>query len=319
MQLTLQVTAGPHAGRKVYIKSGQIVRIGRTEWADVSFPGDAELADVHFAVQCQLAGARVRKLVLDRALAVNSQDVMDAVLQAGDTIQAGQTAFSVLFDGFGGAPRTGAAAAAAGTVAAGAAVAAAAAPSDAGPREPNAAEIAATLQMAEEHQQLAGQVASGPEFVALLAEKGHFPQAVRVQSHLLPRRLAVWWGLVCLRELAGAPLSNAEENARAAAEEWTVDPSESRRRRCEALAAKTKYDGPGSWLAMAAFWSGGSIVPPEVGDVPPDEKLTGQAVTSSLMIAAVMHEPTKAKVRYRAFLATAPDVASGKLPIPENK
>ena len=44
MQLTLQITAGPHAGRKVLLRSGQIARIGRTEWADFSFPRDADLA-----------------------------------------------------------------------------------------------------------------------------------------------------------------------------------------------------------------------------------------------------------------------------------
>ena len=68
---------------------------------------------------------------------------------------------------------------------------------------------------------------------------------------------------------------------------------------------------------MAAFWSGGSIVPAELNAVPPDDKLTGQAVTSSLMIAAVSGDPTKAKERYRSFLAKAPDIASGKIPLPE--
>src|SRR6185295_9806081 len=99
MQLTLQITTGPHAGRKVLLRSGQVARVGRTEWADFSFPGDADLADVHFAVQCQLSGARLRKLAADRPLAVNAQEVSEAELQPGDIIQAGQTSFQVAFDG----------------------------------------------------------------------------------------------------------------------------------------------------------------------------------------------------------------------------
>ena len=83
MQLTLQITTGPHAGRKVLLRSGQVARIGRTEWADFSFPRDADLADVHFAVQCQLHGARLRKLAPDRTLSVNSQEVTEAELQVG--------------------------------------------------------------------------------------------------------------------------------------------------------------------------------------------------------------------------------------------
>ena len=82
---------------------------------------------------------------------------------------------------------------------------------------------------------------------------------------------------------------------------------------------KTKFDGPGSWLAMAAFWSSGSIAPEEMGEVAPDEKLTGQAIASSLMIAAVSGDATQAKPRYRGFLAQAPEVASGKIPLPESK
>src|SRR6187549_1232845 len=99
MQIRLQVTDGPEAGRKVLLRSGQVARIGRTEWADFSFPRDADLADVHFAVQCQLHGARLRKLAPDRNLSVNSQEVNEVELQPGDTIQAGQSAFVVGFDG----------------------------------------------------------------------------------------------------------------------------------------------------------------------------------------------------------------------------
>ena len=70
---------------------------------------------------------------------------------------------------------------------------------------------------------------------------------------------------------------------------------------------------------MAAFWSGGSIAPEEMGEVAPDEKLTGQAIASSLMIAAVSGDATKSKERYKGFLAQAPDVASGKIPLPASQ
>jgi len=98
------------------------------------------------------------------------------------------------------------------------------------------------------------------------------------------------------------------------------EPNDGHRRRCESAAGKTKFDGPGSWLAMAAFWSGSNIAPEDfAAEVKPDEKLTGQAIASSLMIAAVWGDATKAKERYRTFLAKAPDVASGKIPLPEKQ
>jgi hypothetical protein len=321
MQLTLQATTGPHAGRKVLLRSGQVARVGRTEWADFSFPRDSELADVHFAVQCQLHGARLRKLAADKPLVVNSTEVTETDLHPGDTIQAGQTAFLVAFDGqtsaSGNRPAAGGAAvaAAAGTAAAATAEAASAESS----QEPTARQIAEHLQMSDDAIAVAASVKSGPELVTALAAKGELAKAVRVQAHLLPKQHAVWWGLLCVEQACGDAFPPAEADAKDAARAWVEDPSESRRRGCESAAGMTKLDGPAGWLAMAAFWSGGSIVPAEMNAVPPDERLTGQAVTNSLMIAAVSGDPTKAKDRYRVFLAKAQDVAGGAIPLPEKQ
>src|SRR5262245_46855127 len=169
MQLTLQITAGPHAGHKVLIRSGQVARVGRTEWADFSFPKDAALADVHFAVQCQLQTAKVRKLA-DKPLAVNAKDVAaEAELQSADTSQAGQSSFVVLFDG----QSKSADAKIGATIAGGAFVAAAVAPlADDKPKEPTAEQIAEQLQMSDDVKEVAADVKTGPELVARLAAKG---------------------------------------------------------------------------------------------------------------------------------------------------
>jgi uncharacterized protein DUF6931/type III secretion system (T3SS) inner membrane Yop/YscD-like protein len=320
MQLTLQITTGPHAGRKVLLRSGQVARVGRTEWADFSFPGDTELADVHFAVQCQLSGARLRKLAADRPLAVNSEEVSEAELKPGDVIHAGQSSFQVAFDGQTSLAQdkrilTGtAAAAAAGAVAGGAA---AAKPTD--DKQPTAKEIAEYLEQGDDVLAVAATVKTGPELVAALATSGEFAHAVRVQAHLLPKRHCVWWGLLCVEEVCGDGLTLADAAAKGSARTWVEDPSESHRRQCDAAAGKTKLDGPGSWLAMAAVWSGGSLMPPEMAPVAPDERLTGQAVTNGLMIAAVTGDATKGKARYRTFLSKAPAVASGQIPLPDKK
>lgn len=318
MQLTLQITTGPHAGRKVLLRSGQVARIGRTEWADFSFPKDADLADVHFAVQCQLHAAKIRKLTADKPLTVNTKDVAsEADLQSGDTIQAGQSAFVVLFDGQ--AKPTGASTTATLTTIAGGAFVAgglAAAAADDKPKEPSALEIAETLQMSDDVKEVATSVKTGPELVARLAAKGQFAKAVRVQAHLLPKRHAVWWGIICVEPLI-EKLVPPELTAYQAARTWVEEPTETHRRRCEAAAGRTKYEEPGSWLSMAAFWSGDSLTPADMPAVEPDQKLTGQAVTSSLMIASVFGEATQGKQRYQEFLAKAPKVASGEIPIPE--
>jgi hypothetical protein len=316
MQLLLKVTAGPHTGQKVLLRSGQVARVGRTEWADFSFPRDGQLADVHFAVRCDLNSAQVRSLAVDVPLLVNEQQVREAALQAGDTIKAGKSTFVVAFDGQ-EAAKTMSAAAGLGGAEAGVATGDG---QPAGPgkkAEPTALEIAEELELAGEPAAIAKTVATGPDLVAALAAAEMFAKAVRVQAHILPKRHAVWWGVNAVRELALADFPPTETAAVDAAAEWVIDPSESRRRDAEAAAGATKYSGPGSWLAMAAFWSGGSLAAPHLPEVPPDDKLTGQGVTNSLMIAATYQAPLLAKSRYRAMLATAVKVASGEIPIPE--
>jgi hypothetical protein len=321
MQLTLQATTGPHTGRKVLLRSGQIARIGRTEWADFSFPRDSELAEVHFAVQCQLHGARVRKLAADKPLAVNAKDVTEAELVSGDTINAGQTNFLVTLDGQASGSASAAQAGAATATLAGSASGGNQPSTDekAAKREPTALEIAEQLQMSDEVKALAATLKTGPELVVALAKQKQFAKAVRVQAHLLLKTECVWWGWLCVEQAGGSKLAAPEATAHQAARAWIEDPTEINRRQCESDAAKTKYDGAGSWLAMGAFWSGGSLAPADVPDVVPDDKLTGQAVTSSLMIAAVSGPANQIEERYRKFLATALEVAAGKPPLPKKR
>ncbi|MDX1944390.1 MAG: FHA domain-containing protein [Pirellulaceae bacterium] len=314
MQIRLLVTAGPETGRKVLLRSGQVARIGRTEWADFSFPADAGLADVHFAVQCQPSGARVRLLAAEKQLKINDQPATEADLAHGDRISAGGTTFTIQYEGY-----TEPLAAAAAATLVGAAVVAAPAPATpAPPPEPTAAEIAKYLQLSDDAVAIAEPLQTGPELVAALTAQKKFVPAIRVQAHILPKRHAVWWGCSCVQEVCQGKLPPAEQAAADAAEQWVRDPSESRRRACEDAAEATAYDQPGSWLATAAFWSEGSLGPPEIDPIPPDERLTGQALTSALMIAAVHLDPLHDEARYQAFLKKAQQVASGAIPLPKD-
>lgn len=318
MQIRLQITAGPETGRKVSLKSGQVARIGRTEWADFSFPGDAALAEVHFAVQCVAQGARIRLLAADQKLQVNDQPVTEADLKHGDRIQAGESTFTVQYDGH-AEPLTASATVVVGGAVAASAAAVVAAPAPEPPKEPTAAEIAEYLQLSEEVKGVAKTVKTGPELVAALAAKRKYVPAIRVQAHLLPKRHGVWWGFLCVQEVFQGKLPAKEQAAADAAEKWVRDPSEVRRYECESAAEATTYDLSGSWVATAAFWSGGSLTAPDQPEVPPDERLTGQALTSALMIAAVHQDPGQDEDRYKSFLKKAQQVASGAIPLPEDR
>ena len=63
------------------------------------------------------------------------------------------------------------------------------------------------------------------------------------------------------------------------------EPEEPRRRKV--LSAGTIGDpkSPATWVALAAGWSGGSVVPEEMGYAPADPEQTAKAVRVALFIA----------------------------------
>jgi hypothetical protein len=66
-----------------------------------------------------------------------------------------------------------------------------------------------------------------------------------------------------------------------------------------------------AWAAVAAFWSGGSIGPETVADIPPGEQLCGVAVASSVTLSVTRQAPEKAREKYLRSLVSAYDIAQG--------
>ncbi|HVS36023.1 MAG TPA: hypothetical protein VMS17_10625 [Gemmataceae bacterium] len=148
-------------------------------------------------------------------------------------------------------------------------------------------------------------------FLDVLIEKQQFPDAVRFLAHALPKREAVWWACLCARQAYGASPPAPMGPALTAAEKWVSDPSEPNRRAAHTAAEAAGMGAPAGCAAMAAFFSGGSLAPPNAPAVPPGEHLTAHAAAGAVMLAAVMTEPQKAPEKYRKFFALGIDVGNG--------
>ncbi len=92
MRIVLQVKP---AGRKTWLSQGQTVRVGRTDEADFVVPDDPQLAPAHFALRCEASECYVEDLDSGTGTRVNGEGVVDAVLNDGDLIEAGETTFVV--------------------------------------------------------------------------------------------------------------------------------------------------------------------------------------------------------------------------------
>ena len=148
---------------------------------------------------------------------------------------------------------------------------------------------------------------------ALIAERLH-ADAVVFLAHALPKREAVWWACLCAEQVLGPEPPPATASALKAARAWVIDPTEESRRAALPAAEAADLGTPAGCAALAAYFSGGSLAPPDLQAVPPGEHLTGKMVASSLSLAAVIKEPEKSSEKYASFLELGLEAAEGRQP-----
>lgn len=294
MPVTLQVTNGPFAGKRIFVARGQIAKIGRTEWADISFPADSAMADIHFEVHADAPSCSLRDTSGGIGTLVNGAPATDVTLHSGDTVSAGQTSFSVMVDG------EAVPAATASKASTPVSAAPAAEPEPTGPQ--TAMDYCRPLKMSDAAKELLTEDLTPEDYLSLVIEKELYPDALRFLAFWLPRPVAVGWACDCVEQLLSGTLKATDEAALKAARVWSKEPNQSNCRLAEKSATETGYNGPSCWLALAAFWSGDSLAPSDLQAVPPSEGLTAEAITGALMMAATQNFPTKAIDRYREFL-----------------
>lgn len=137
--------------------------------------------------------------------------------------------------------------------------------------------------------------------------------AIRVLPHLLPKRRSIWWGALCVWQAHREQASEASLSALQAVLAWITHPSEAHRRACEAAAQQAEVQTSAGCLAMAAFWSTGSMSYPGLPSVAPPAALTARAVAGAVLLAAAEHRPQQFYENYDEFLSIGELVAHGRL------
>jgi pSer/pThr/pTyr-binding forkhead associated (FHA) protein len=98
MVVILEAVSGPILGRRIEVRGGSIVRIGRTGKADYAISEDGYLSGLHFAVECDGTQCRVRDLGSSNGTFVNGSRVTEQILQDGDSVVAGGSTFVIHVD-----------------------------------------------------------------------------------------------------------------------------------------------------------------------------------------------------------------------------
>jgi hypothetical protein len=98
MVIILEATAGPIAGRRIEVRAGAVLRIGRTAKSDYAIGEDSYLSSEHFAVEYDGAACRVRDLESSNGTFVNGGRVTEKIVRDGDSLVAGGSTFTIHVD-----------------------------------------------------------------------------------------------------------------------------------------------------------------------------------------------------------------------------
>jgi hypothetical protein len=135
--------------------------------------------------------------------------------------------------------------------------------------------------------------------------------AVLFVSHLLPRREAVWWAIQCVRALVG---EGGVDEALRAAETWARTPEDDNRLAALLAANASDRRKPTTWLAFAAGWSGGSVLPADQKPVPAPSGACAMAANTAIMLAVAAGDPRGVVGRIAACAEAGVRFASGGEP-----
>jgi hypothetical protein len=175
-----------------------------------------------------------------------------------------------------------------------------------------AQDVCACFKLGDEARPLLRPGQTPAQYLDALMDKQQYQDAVRFLAHGLPKREAVWWACFCAKGLAGTNLPQPDAAAIKTAERWVAEPNEENRQAAMPAAEGARFGTPAGCVALGAFFSGGSLGPPNVPAIPPAETLTGDAVAGAVMMAVVVKEPEKAAEKYKAFLGRGIEIANGK-------
>lgn len=171
-------------------------------------------------------------------------------------------------------------------------------------------DVSRRAELSADAAKLLAEVREAEPFLRRLVEGGLYPDAVKFLAHALPKREAVWWGILVVRDQAGAVAEEPASRILAASERWVRRPTDEHRRAVMAL-AEPSLGHPASFVGVAAFMSGGSLTPPDLSEVTPPEHVTGTMIANAVILTAVGSDPVAAPGRFRRFLAKGIEIANG--------
>lgn len=184
--------------------------------------------------------------------------------------------------------------------------------------ERTAGEVAEHCPLSDAAQALLDPQMASDKYLALLISKELYADATRFTAFHLPKRDAVWWGALCLwnvyRPSTNEAACRSVEAVFQALTRWVQEPNETNRRAAEAVGREAGITTPHGQLALAVFFSEGSVSLPGLPEVLPKPWQTAKNVAGAVVAASKKGKPSEALGNQRLFLVLAAELSKGQLP-----
>jgi hypothetical protein len=132
--------------------------------------------------------------------------------------------------------------------------------------------------------------AAPPVFFGQLRDGGRSDLAVEFLAQAMPRLEAVVWAADVVQDMSAA-LPSEEADTLRTVFDWVAAPTETSRRAAMDAAQRCEISAPAWLAAMAAFYSGGSVAPPDCDPLHPPPDATGRfAAGAILMVCADLED-----------------------------
>ena len=176
----------------------------------------------------------------------------------------------------------------------------------------SASEVCADITLDEEALALLTDSMNPSEYLVQLTGAGLLQDAIKFLARALPPREAAWWACLSARHGVDEFTSENEVKLLELAEQWVFKPTDENRHATHEAVDIIESDTPVYWAGMSVFWSGGSIVPADLPEMPAAKNLCGMAVSGAVVLAGVTDDVVQSNRLYQLFLKQGIAVANGE-------
>lgn len=169
------------------------------------------------------------------------------------------------------------------------------------------------IKLKPEGAKLLANTMTSREFFETLLAHDCLADARRILSHAMPKRRALWWGVMAAHDALRATQSPEFVAVERLVTQFVHTPTEDLRRGCGELAKRTAVNSIAGCLVNAAFFSAGSVSPPGLPPVAPRPFVTGRLVGVVVYLSAVTRSAALYKQYLREYLRWGVAISAGQM------